>query len=60
MTIGKATGFVGWESLPDSADAQANMPVVRALFAHLAAHGIPADFPDLEQRLTAHTLTRIR
>ncbi|WP_337875718.1 hypothetical protein [Elioraea sp.] len=60
MTIGKATGFIGWESLPDSADANANMPLVHALFAHLAARGIPADFPDLEQRLTAHTLTRIR
>lgn len=60
MTIGKAAGFIGREALPDSADAEANMPLVRALFAHLAARGIAADFPDIEQRLTAHTLTRIR
>lgn len=60
MTIGKAAGFIGWEALPDSADAKANMPVVRALFAHLAACGIHADFPAVEQRLTAHTLMRIR
>lgn len=60
MTIGKATGFVGWEALPDSTDASANLPLVRALFAYLAARGMPADFSDVEMHLTAHTLTRIR
>jgi hypothetical protein len=60
MTLGKATGFVGWEEMPDSTDAKANRPLVRALFAHLAACGIHADFPAVEQHLTAHTLTRHR
>jgi hypothetical protein len=60
MTLGKATGFIGWKHLPDSTDATANLPLVRALFAHLAACGIHADFPDRERRYTAHTLTRIR
>jgi hypothetical protein len=59
MTLGKATGFAGWEHLPDSSDPKANRALVQALFAHLAACGIHADFPAIEQDLTAHTLTRI-
>lgn len=60
MTIGKAAGFTGWESLPDSQSAAANLPAARALFAYLAGLGITAPAGALEERLTAHTLTRIR
>jgi hypothetical protein len=60
MTIGKAAGFTGWESLPDSDSAAANMPAARALFAYLASLGVTAPAGALEERLTAHTLTRIR
>ncbi|MBM3623200.1 MAG: hypothetical protein FJX20_21165 [Alphaproteobacteria bacterium] len=60
MTIGKASGFVGWDSLPDSDSAAANATAARALFAYLAGMGITAPAGTLEERLTAHTLTRIR
>jgi hypothetical protein len=60
MTIGKAAGFVAWESLPDSASAAGNTAGVSALFIHLATLGITPPAGALEQRLTAHTLTRIR
>jgi hypothetical protein len=60
MTIGKAAGYEGWETLPDSADAAGNAASVRGLFAFLAARGIAAPAGALEQGLTAYTLTRIR
>jgi hypothetical protein len=61
VTIGKATGFAGWESLPDSRDAGANADAVRALFAHLRGFGVPQSIlSGLDMQLTAHTLTRIR
>lgn len=60
MTIGKAAGYEGWESLPDSASAAGNAAAVRSLFAYLAAQGITAPAGALEEGLTAHTLTRIR
>lgn len=59
MSIGKATNFTGWESLPEAA-AAGNAAVVARLFAHLAARGITPPAGALEQGLTAHTLGRIR
>jgi hypothetical protein len=60
MTIGKAAGFTGWDSLPDSASASGNAAGVSALFIHLATLGMRPPVGALEQGLTAHTLTRIR
>ncbi len=60
MTIGKAAGFIGWDALPDSESPTANLPACRALFAYLAGMGIVAPSGAIEERLTAHTLTRIR
>lgn len=60
MTIGKAAGYDGWDSLPDSASAAGNAAGVRSLFAFLATRGITAPAGALEEGLTAHTLTRIR
>lgn len=60
-TIGKATGFAGYERLPDSEDARANRPAVTALFAHLRGFGLPPDvLTALDARLTADTLVRHR
>ncbi|MBR0646299.1 hypothetical protein [Plastoroseomonas hellenica] len=60
MTIGKAAGYEGWESLPDSASAAGNAPGVRNLFAFLATRGITAPAGALEESLTSFTLTKIR
>lgn len=59
LTIGKAAGYAGWESLPEG-DAPANDPAVAALFAYLATLGIHPPAGALELGLTAYTLTRIR
>jgi len=60
-TIGKATGFAGYEQLPDSADPQANLPAVQALFGHLRGFGLPAEvLGALDGRLTASTFVRHR
>jgi hypothetical protein len=59
MTIGKAAGFEGWDRLPDN-DVAANLPVVAALFAHLASLGILPPAGAVERGLTAATLGRIR
>ncbi|MCK8783280.1 hypothetical protein M0638_02650 [Roseomonas sp. NAR14] len=59
MSIGKAAGFTGWESLPDGRSAAGNAKVVQALFADLAGKGITPPAGTLEHGLTAHTLTRI-
>lgn len=59
MTIGKASGYAGWDSLPDDA-AAGNNTAVAGLFAYLAANGISPPAGVMEQGLTAHTLGRIR
>jgi len=59
MTIGKAAGFEAWEQLPDTS-ASGNLPVVAALFAHLASIGITPPAGGVEHGLTADTLGRIR
>lgn len=61
VSIGKATGFAGWQAMPDGTSAAANRPAVAALFAHLRAFGVPASvLTALDAGLTAHTLTRLR
>ncbi len=61
VSIGKATGFAGWQSMPDSANSAANRAAVAALFSHLRAFGVPAGvLTSLDAGLTAHTLTRLR
>ncbi len=59
MTIGKAAGYAGWDSLPDDA-AVGNSAAVAGLFAYLASIGITPPAGAMEQGLTAHTLGRIR
>ena len=59
MTIGKAAGYDGWESLPEG-DAPPNAPAVAMLFTHLGRMGIHPPAGALEQGLTAHTMGRIR
>ncbi|MDB5381195.1 MAG: hypothetical protein JWO26_827 [Rhodospirillales bacterium] len=59
MTIGKAAGFEGWESLPGE-NATANQAMVTALFAHLASIGITPPAGALEHGMTAGTLGKIR
>ena len=59
MTIGKAAGYTGWDSLPDDA-AAGNGAAVAGLFAWLAANGILPPAGAMEHGLTAHTLGRIR
>lgn len=61
VSIGKATGFVGWETLPDSDDAAGNLPAVAALFGHLRSFGLPSSvLTALDARLTADRLRTLR
>lgn len=60
MTIGKAAGFAGWETLPHGKDAAGNQAAVTALFGYLAQLGILPPAGRVEHGMTAHTLTRIR
>lgn len=61
VSIGKATGYSGWDSLPNSTDASANQPAVRGLFAHLRTFGLPPDvLSDLDQTLTAGRLRSLK
>ena len=61
VSIGKATGFSGWESLPDSDDALANRPLVDALFVHLRGFGLPDSvLTEFDATLTANRLRDLR
>jgi hypothetical protein len=61
MSIGKAAGYAGWDSLPDSTDPAANAAAVAGLFAYLRGFGLPPDvLTALDEQLTAYTLTKIR
>jgi len=60
FAIGKASGFAGYEALPDGEEA-GNAAMVAALFAHLRQFGLPPEvLTALDARLTAFTATRIR
>jgi hypothetical protein len=61
FSIGKATGFVGYDSLPDDEDGAPNRELASGLFAWLRAFGVPANvLTDLDEKLTASTLGRLR
>jgi hypothetical protein len=58
--IGKATGFAGYEHLPDD-DGEGNMELARALLTHLRDWGVPDGVLQEHDLLaTAHTLGRLR
>jgi hypothetical protein len=60
-SIGKATGFTGYERLPDDEDSTPNHDLSAALLAHLRAFGVPGSIlTSLDRRLTAHTASRLR
>jgi hypothetical protein len=60
-SIGKATGFIGYEGMPDGSDTPLNQAVARALIAHLRSIGLPTDvLTALDQRLTAGTAGVLR
>lgn len=60
FAVGKATGFAGYEALPDE-DEAGNQALVGALFAHLRAYGLPADcLGRLDAELTANRATDFR
>lgn len=61
FSIGKATGFVGYEQLPDDEDGTPNQDLSAALMAHLRAFGVPGSIlTALDRQLTAHTASRLR
>jgi hypothetical protein len=61
FSIGKATGFVGYERLPDDGASAINGELSAALIAYLRGFGLPADvLTALDQNLTAHTAGRLR
>ena len=60
FSIGKATGFTGYDGIPD-ADSTLNVNLARALMAHLRAFGLPQDvLTAFDAQLTAGTAGRIR
>lgn len=62
FSIGKATGFAGYTSLPDEDEtAPANAALAAALMAYLRAWGLPAHvLTTLDEMLTARSLARQR
>jgi hypothetical protein len=61
FAVGKATGFTGYEQLPDDEDSLPNQDLARALIAHLRSFGLPADvLTALDQKLTAERLSSFR
>jgi hypothetical protein len=61
FAIGKASGFIGYERLPDDGRTPINSDLARALMAHLRAFGLPADvLTALDERLTAGTSATLR
>lgn len=54
FAIGKATGFVGYEGLPDDEDGAPNAALANALLAHLRGYGLPPEvLTPLDAKLTA-------
>lgn len=62
FSVGKATGFAGYTSLPDDDESSAaNAAQAAALMAHLRSWGLPGDvLTALDQRLTGRSLARQR
>jgi hypothetical protein len=61
FAIGKATGFVGYEQMPDDEASAPNATLAAALMAHLRQFGLPSDvLSALDQKLTAHRAESFR
>jgi hypothetical protein len=61
FSIGKATGFTGYERLPDDGSSPINSDLSAALIAYLRGFGLPGDvLTSLDQNLTTHTAGRLR
>lgn len=61
FSIGKATGFTGYDGIPDDQDGAPNQALGRALLAHLRAFGLPADvLTDFDAQLTGRSAGRLR
>jgi hypothetical protein len=61
FSIGKATGFTGYEKLPSEPGIAPDAALAAALIAHLQAVGLPADvLTPLAQRHIVHATSRIR
>lgn len=61
FAIGKATGFVGYEQMPDDDDSVPNQALAQALMGHLRAFGVPNDvLTALDLKLTADRLGSFR
>jgi hypothetical protein len=61
FSIGKATGFTGYDQLPDDEGGHPNSQLAAALMAHLAAFGVPASIlTGLDRDLTSHSAGRLR
>jgi len=61
FTIGKATGFIGYEQMPDDEKSRPNAQLSGALMAHLRREGLPADLlAEMDEDLTAGTASILR
>ena len=61
FSIGKATGFTGYDRLPDDGSSPINPALSAALIAYLRGFGLPPGvLTALDQNLTAHTAGRLR
>jgi hypothetical protein len=61
FAIGKATGFVGYEQMPDNEESAPNAALAALLMAHLRQFGLPSDvLTALDQKLTADRAASLR
>ena len=61
FSIGKATGFAGYDAMPDDEDSLSNQALGHALMTHLSSFGLPPDvLTALDQKLTADRLATLR
>jgi hypothetical protein len=61
FSVGKATGFTGYERLPDDGSSRINSDLSGALITYLRGFGLPGDvLTQLDQKLLTHTAGRLR
>jgi hypothetical protein len=61
FAIGKATGFTGYEQMPDDEASVPNQALAQSLMAYLRASGLPPDvLTALDQKLTAERVQGLR
>jgi hypothetical protein len=61
FAIGKATGFAGYEQIPDDESSMPNAALAASLMAHLRGFGFPADaLTPLDRKLTADRAASLR